>query len=106
MIPNKHTNLEKLKAQRAKLEARIQAAEARLKGSERKQDTRRKILVGSYYLDKAHQEGTLDELKKIMEAYLIRDSDRKLFNLNPDHVKISEKKEPQKELEANEARSR
>lgn len=73
--------LEKLKAQRAKIDARIQAAEARSKNAERKQDTRRKILVGSYYLDKARSEGTLDELKKIMESYLSRDSDRKLFEL-------------------------
>ena len=80
---SKHTfsHLEKLKTQQAKLSARIQAAEARLKVSERKQDTRRKILVGSYYLDKAVKEGTMEELKKIMEAYLSRDTDRKLFNL-------------------------
>lgn len=75
--------LEKLKAQRAKLEARIQAAEARSKSAERKQETRRKILVGSYYLDKAREEGKLNELKHRMADYLTRDSDRKLFDVSP-----------------------
>lgn len=75
--------LEKLKNQRAKIDARIQAAEARSKSAERKQETRRKILVGSYYLDKAREQGKLEELKNRMAEYLSRDSDRKLFDLPP-----------------------
>lgn len=75
--------LEKLKAQRAKLDARIQAAEARSKSAERKQETRRKILVGSYYLDKAREQGKLEDLKNRMAEYLSRDSDRQLFDLPP-----------------------
>lgn len=73
--------LDKLKAQRATLEARIQLAEARAKTQQRKQDTRRKILVGSYYLDQAQKNHQLDELKNIMDGYLTRNSDRKLFDL-------------------------
>jgi hypothetical protein len=72
--------LERLKEQRAKLEARIQAAEARAKQSERKQDTRRKILVGSYHLDKAIKENKLADLKQLMDGYLTRENDRKLFD--------------------------
>ncbi len=75
------SRLEKLKAQRAKLEARIQAAESRNKQAERKQDTRRKILIGSYYFDKAQKENNLQEIKKLMDGYLTRHSDRKLFDL-------------------------
>ncbi len=75
------SRLEKLKAQRAKLEARIQAAESRNKQAERKQDTRRKILIGSYYFDKAQKENNLEDIKKLMNVYLTRDSDRKLFDL-------------------------
>lgn len=71
----------RLKEQRDKLEARIQAAEARAKQDERKKDTRRKILVGSYYLEQATKNQTCDELKAAMDTFLTRDSDRKLFEL-------------------------
>lgn len=73
--------LQKLKDQQAKLAARIQAIESRAKSSERKQDTRRKILVGSYYLEEAKKNDQLDPIKKIMDAYLKRNSDRALFEL-------------------------
>lgn len=76
------SQLEKLKAQRAKIEARIQAAESRTKQAHRKQDTRRKILVGSYYLDQAQKENKLADINKLMDDYLTRDSDRKLFELD------------------------
>ena len=85
------TLLEKLKAQREKLDARIQLAEARTKKSERKQDIRRKILIGSYYLDKARKEEKMHELKEQMDSYLSRESDRKLFDLH--NIENSEKKE-------------
>jgi large subunit ribosomal protein L7/L12 len=73
--------LEKLKEQREKLNARIQKKEAILKTSERKKDTRRKILIGSYYLDSAIKENKLDEIKSLMDKYLKRNSDRNLFDL-------------------------
>jgi large subunit ribosomal protein L7/L12 len=77
---NKNT-LAKLKAQRAKLDARIQAVEARAKGSERKKETRRKILVGSYFLEQAQQANQMDDLRQKMDNYLKRNSDRQLFDL-------------------------
>lgn len=73
--------LEKLKSQREKINSRIQATEARLKTSERKKDTRRKILVGSYFLDEAIKENKLSEIKILMDKYLSRESDRALFEL-------------------------
>lgn len=75
------TTLEKLKKQRQALDARIQAAEARAKESDRKKDTRRKILVGSYYLDQAAKNNKMDELKKELDNFLKRNSDRRLFEL-------------------------
>jgi len=74
-------SLEKLKEQRDKLNARIQQKEARLKTSERKIDTRKKILIGSYFLDNAIKENKLDEIKSFMDKYLKRNSDRALFDL-------------------------
>lgn len=77
---SKHA-LEKLKEQRDKLNARIQQKEARLKTSIRKIDTRKKILIGSYYLDHAIKENKIDEIKSMMDKYLKRNSDRSLFDL-------------------------
>lgn len=81
MEKSKKTMLERLKEQREKINARIQAAESRAKNSERKTDTRKKILVGSYYLDQAKENNQLGEIKKLMDKYLTRPSDRKLFDL-------------------------
>lgn len=81
MVKSSKHSLEKLKQQRDKLNARIQQKEARLKASERKTDTRKKILVGSYYLDHAVKENKFDEIIKIMDKYLKRNSDRALFDL-------------------------
>jgi hypothetical protein len=75
--------LERLREQREKLNARIQSAEARVKNSERKQDVRKKILVGAYYLDEAIKNNKMDELKSIMDKFLKRDFDRELFGLEP-----------------------
>ena len=74
--------IEKLKLRRAQLDARIQKIEATQKVKERKQDTRRKILVGAYYLDKAKKENRMDEIKHAMEEFLSRESDRLLFDLD------------------------
>lgn len=88
------STLAKLKSQQAKLAARIQAAEARVRVSERKQDTRRKILIGAYYLDEARKNINGNDgndgivaLKEKLDGYLKRDSDRKLFDLLPIQVK-------------------
>lgn len=81
MNKTKTSALEKLKAQQAKLTARIQAMEARTKVSERKQETRRKILVGSYYLDEARRNNQFETLRNLMDGYLKRNSDRALFDL-------------------------
>lgn len=75
------SQLEKLKTQQTKIAARIQLMVAREKTSERKKETRRKILVGAYYLDQAALNNQFDAVKKLLDGYLKRNSDRKLFNL-------------------------
>lgn len=74
-------SLQRLKEQREKLNARIQKHEAMAKTSERKKDTRKKILLGSYYLDNAIKEDKLNDIKSLMSSYLKRNSDRELFGL-------------------------
>jgi len=75
------SKLQKLQAQKAKIDARIQMISAREKTKERKQDTRRKILIGAYYFDKAKENNSMPEINKIMDGYLTRKSDRELFGL-------------------------
>ncbi len=89
------SGIDRLRRQRFAIDARIQAAESRLKTNQRKQDTRRKILVGSYYLDKAEKENMMESLKLQMCGYLTRDSDRKLFGLSSSQDNPKRKEEPQ-----------
>jgi hypothetical protein len=80
--------LDKLKEKREKLDKRIQSVEARSKETDRKKDIRRKILVGSYYLEQAKNNKTIHELNQLMDTFLTRTSDRVLFDLSvPDKNK-------------------
>jgi len=74
-------HIEKLKKQQQIIKNRILQAEARHKTTEKKRDTRRKILLGAYYLDKFRQEGNLDSIKPQLDQFLKRNSDRVLFDL-------------------------
>lgn len=74
--------LEKLKEQRSQLDRRIQAIESRNKVAERKNDNRRKILLGSYYLEEAKKNNQWETVKKLMDDYLKRNTDRVLFDLS------------------------
>ena len=74
--------LEKLK----QLKARKQAIEAREKSKqkeqERKDDTRRKILLGSYLIKKmSDNEANKEKILAELNEYLTEDRDRELFNL-------------------------
>ena len=76
------TTLERLKQQQRMLANRIQQVESRQRENERKQETRRKILVGAYFLDKARQAGHMNDLIKQISTFLTRDSDKALFGLS------------------------
>jgi hypothetical protein len=74
--------LEKLK----QLKARKQAIEAREKSKqkeqERKDDTRRKILLGSYLIKKMNDnEANKEKILAELSEYLVEDRDRNLFSL-------------------------
>ena len=76
--------LEKLK----QLKARKQAIEAREKSKqkeqERKDETRRKILLGSYLIKKMQaNEANKEKILTDLNEYLTEDRDRKLFDLTP-----------------------
>lgn len=82
MEPSPISQIEKLKRQKQILEARIQKAESLQKQRDRKADTRRKILLGAYFLDKLRKDGTLESIKPELDNFLTRDNDRKLFGLS------------------------
>jgi len=76
-------NLDSLKKKRDVINARIRLIQNREQSKESKDNTRRKILIGSYYLDQANKNNTFDAVVKLMDSYLTRDSDRKVFGLEP-----------------------
>ena len=66
------------------LENQIRRAQHRLSTKERKRDTRRKILAGSWVLSIAEQDQTVAQrLRKGLDEFLERDYDRELFGLTP-----------------------
>ena len=73
--------LEKLLEQREKINAQIQKARARETTQKRKEDTRRKILLGALVIEMMDK-GELDDgvIMKRLEGFLTRDIDRKLFD--------------------------
>jgi hypothetical protein len=75
--------IENLEKKIKRLRARKVAEEAKLKKQAKKDDTRRKILIGAYYLDKAERDDTVAELYQRMDGFLTRDNDRELFGLPP-----------------------
>ena len=74
--------LKKLKQRREQIEARIKNLEARDKAREKKRDTRRKILIGAFYLEQMEKDEILK--KKTLSGlngFLVRENDRELFGL-------------------------
>lgn len=80
-MDEKQSRLDVLKKKKGQLNVRIQKLESLQKSRERKRDTRRKILIGAYFIDKATEEGNLDSLFQQLDGYLKRSSDRELFDL-------------------------
>lgn len=76
---DKDDKLKRLKDKKDKLSAQIKLIEARDASRLRKEDTRRKILVGAHFMDKADKDGNLNELLHEVKGVLKRNSDKKLF---------------------------
>ena len=70
--------LKQLKAQKQAIEARERTKQ---KEQQRKDDTRRKILLGSYLIKKMQNEANKEKILAELNEYLTEDRDRKLFNL-------------------------
>lgn len=70
--------LKQLKAQKQAIEAREKTKQ---KEQERKDDTRRKILLGSYLIKKMQNEANKEKILAELNEYLTENRDRQLFNL-------------------------
>lgn len=80
-IAKQEERLKQLKAQKQAVLARENKKQSEQK---RKDDTRRKILAGSFVLDYIEKESgdfEKNEFYKNLNSFLTKDSDKKLFNL-------------------------
>lgn len=77
-IAAKEKQLAELKAKKKQLEARARSRES---AQARKNEARRKILVGAMVLNEAERNHSLDELTARLDAFLTRDDERSLFGL-------------------------
>lgn len=76
-----NSSLDTLKQKRDALNARIKLVQNREEKKDRRNDTKRKILVGTYFLEQADKNGTFEHIITLMDKFLTRDSDRKAFGL-------------------------
>lgn len=76
-------DLEGLRKKQSQIEARIQMLQTKEQNQKRKEDTRRKILAGSYILDKYEKSGTPERLLAELDKFLFKKHDRELFGLQP-----------------------
>ena len=72
---------ERLKQLKVQKQATIAREKAKQKEQDRKDDTRRKILLGSYLLKKMENEENKEKILAEMNEYLTEERDRKLFKL-------------------------
>lgn len=77
-IAKQQEKLNQLKAQKHAIEAR---EKKKATEQQRKDDTRRKILLGSYLLKKMENEVNKEKILAELNEYLSEDRDRQLFNL-------------------------
>ena len=72
---------ERLKQLKAQKQAVLAREKKKATDQQRKEDTRRKILLGSYLLKKMEDETEKEKILADFRKYLTEDRDRKLFNL-------------------------
>ena len=70
--------LKQLKAQKQAIEARERTKQ---KEQQRKDDTRRKILLGSYLIKKMQNDANKEKILAELNEYLTENRDRQLFDL-------------------------
>lgn len=83
-MENKLTKLEKLTKQIEALQEKANAEKNREREKSRKEETRKKILIGAMVLDgMSKNQDYQSKMLKNLDKYLTAERDRKLFNLTP-----------------------
>ena len=105
------TRLEKLLKKEQQLKAQIQQAQAIERTKQKKQDTRRKFLVGAAILAQVESgEFEQENLLTILDAFLTRPSERELFGLPESRagetIETSSKRSPKKQAKRSTGASR
>ena len=78
----KNSKLETLKTKKEQIEARIKKLESKERLQLKKQGTRRKILIGAFYMELMEKDEVLKEkLIARLDGFLTRPMDRELFGL-------------------------
>ena len=72
---------ERLKQLKEQKKAVIARENKKISDQQRKDETRRKILLGSYLIKKMENEQDKEKILAELNEYLTEDRDRKLFNL-------------------------
>ncbi len=73
--------LENLLKKQNAIKNRISSITSRIRNEQDKRLTRKKILVGAYFLEKYKEEP--NRLNEMLNGFLVRDNDRLLFGLHP-----------------------
>tara|TARA_R110002126_G_scaffold185894_3_gene334552 strand:+ start:219 stop:491 length:273 start_codon:yes stop_codon:yes gene_type:complete len=82
MAKSPEERLAELKAAQDKIKAKIQQEQAKLRSKKRKDDTRRKIIIGAAVIAQAEQdEGFRSQLDQIVDGHTTRDIDRQFLGL-------------------------
>ncbi len=71
--------LEDLIKKQAAIKNRISSITSRIRNEQDKRLTRKKILIGAYFLEKFKSDES--KLKDMLNSFLVRDKDRSLFGL-------------------------
>jgi hypothetical protein len=73
--------IQKIEEQKKQLEERLVSMRTKKKKQGRYEDTKKKILIGAYFMEK--YKNKMDELVPQLDRFLVRDTDRELFGLLP-----------------------
>lgn len=91
--------LTRLREKKAQIDAQLKQLEAREREQERRNDTRRKIIVGALALEHAEKDEAFGaELYRLIARYVDRPQDRALFGLAPKEGEPQEQAKEQDNL--------
>lgn len=76
--------IEELQAAKAKIQARIQTEKSKLRKKQRKEDARKKIIIGAVVMAHAeHDDIFAEKLLTLLDEHTLRPADRELLGLEP-----------------------